>query len=152
MAQTIDILIAEDDENDRLLVSRAFARNSRNMSLAFASDGQELVDMLQSSQEVLAARLLLLDLKMPRMDGFQVLEWLRQHPVHRPNRIIVLSSSVDPRDAERSRSLGADLHLTKPHDSREYVRIATNLLQDIASTFTPIPPLQLLAAYGPQPP
>jgi CheY-like chemotaxis protein len=89
---------------------------------------------------------------MPRMDGFEVLEWLKHHPAHRPNRVVVLSSSVDPRDAERSRSLGADLHLTKPHDSREYVRIATHFLEETASNFTPLPRLQLLAAYGPQPP
>jgi CheY-like chemotaxis protein len=123
--RTIDILIAEDDENDRFLVSRAFAKNAQDLSLTFACDGQEAIDCLQSAA---SAILLLLDLKMPRLDGFQVLEWLAANRANRPDRVVVLSSSVDPNDMERTRALGADFHLTKPHDSRDYVRIARSLL------------------------
>jgi CheY-like chemotaxis protein len=129
MTQTIDILIAEDDENDRFLVSRAFANNAQELSFTFAGDGQEAIDHLQS---VSPARLLLLDIRMPRLDGFQVLEWLAANPDIRPGRVVVLTSSIDPKDQERSLQLGADLHLTKPHDSREYVRIARSLLDEMA--------------------
>jgi len=131
MKPTTDIIIAEDDENDRFIVSRAFENNPHNVSLAFACDGKEVIEHLQRLPGGNSAKLLVLDLKMPRMDGFQVLEWLSNHPNNRPARIVVLSSSADPSDSERSRQLGADLHLTKPHDSREYVRIVMSLLAQL---------------------
>jgi len=124
MSRSIDILIAEDDENDRFLLSRAFQRNAQDLLLKFAFDGREAIEHIQTGPP---AKLLLLDLKMPRLDGFQVLEWLAANPAKRPARIVVLSSSIDPRDMQRTRQLGADLHLIKPHDSREYVRIARNM-------------------------
>ena len=140
MTRQIDILVAEDDETDRFLVSRAFTKSGHELSLAFACDGEEVIDFVQSGTR---AKLLLLDLKMPRMDGFQVLEWLASNPANRPERVVVLSSSVDPHDMQRSRQLGADLHLTKPHDSREYVRIARSLVDDAScvpvSTSPPLP-------------
>lgn len=133
MGRAIDILIAEDDENDRLLVSRAFARSPRKYELAFVRDGQEAIEAMQNPGGGLVPSLLLLDLKMPRVDGFQVLQWLHEHPTYRPGRVVVLSSSVDPRDSVRSRALGVDLHLSKPHDSRDYVHVATSILQEMVS-------------------
>ena len=125
----IEILVAEDDETDRFLISRAFGKTEFGSSMVIARDGQEAVERLQSLGPGTRPKLLLLDLKMPRMDGFAVLEWLSSHPEQRPPLVVVLSSSVDPRDAERSAMLGADLHLTKPHDSREFVRLARELLE-----------------------
>lgn len=131
MQPATDILIAEDDENDRYLIRRAFSQSSTAFSFAFAGDGQEAIDYLVASPSGFKAKLLLLDLKMPRLDGFQVLEWLQKHPENRPARIVILTSSIDPRDAQRTQALGADLHLTKPHDAREYVRIAQGILDQL---------------------
>lgn len=128
----MDVLIAEDDENDRFLVARAFGKMAPTLALAFACDGHETIDQLEALPPSAAPKVLLLDLKMPRMNGFQVLEWLLEHPDRRPRRVLVLSSSIYPQDMERSRVLRADLHLTKPHDSRDYVRIATALLAQLA--------------------
>ncbi len=132
-----EILVAEDDETDRFLISRAFGKSEFRSSIVFACDGQEAVDHLESLGPGTRPRLLLLDLKMPRMDGFDVLEWLRSHPERRPGRVVVLSSSVDPRDAQRSGLLGADLHLANPHDSRDFARIAREVLDPLPHLRTP---------------
>jgi two-component system response regulator len=133
MRPATHVLIAEDDENDRYLISRTFTKNPTPLSIAFARDGQEAIEYLGALLPGSAPKLLLLDLKMPRMDGFRVLEWLQTHPGARPERIVVLTSSVDPRDAQRTRELGADLYVVKPHDAREYIRMTRGIVDEVRS-------------------
>jgi CheY-like chemotaxis protein len=138
MDKRITLLIAEDDENDRFLIARAFARAGTDAIIAFVRDGQETIEYLQKISRSPAPQspqlaLLLLDLKMPRLDGFQVLKWLTQNPGLRPRLIVVLSSSSDPMDTQRAEDLGADSYITKPHNASEYPRIAEELRNHVAS-------------------
>jgi len=139
MMSTTTILVAEDDENDRFLIQRAFTKTPLDITIAFACDGQETIEYLEQldcrSQTPVPkpSLFLLLDLKMPRIDGFQVLEWLLENPDHRPSQVVVFSSSSDPRDIERAKALGADSYTIKPHDIAEYVRIAQDLKSQIPS-------------------
>src|SRR5581483_8303423 len=115
-------LVAEDDPNDALLLHCAFKRAGIDAIIHFVSDGVEAIDYLRGKQlfEKVASSTLpgmfLLDLEMPRLDGFGVLEWLRKHPHLRPYRVVVFSSSESEQDLFRARDLGADLCLAKTCD------------------------------------
>src|SRR5215468_10472211 len=112
-------LVAEDDPNDALMLHCAFKRAGIGATIHFVSDGVEAIDYLRGKQlfEKVASStlpgMLLLDLEMPRLDGFGVLEWLRKHPHLRPYRVVVFSASQSAQDMARAASLGADLCLLK---------------------------------------
>src|SRR5215469_2164975 len=107
-------LVADDDPNDALLLHCAFKRAGIDTTIHFVSDGVEAIDYLRGKQlfEKVASSTLpgmfLLDLEMPRLGGFGVLEWLRKHPHLRPYRVVVFSSSNNAEDIVRATSLGAD--------------------------------------------
>ena len=137
MSNPTHILIAEDDENDRFLLELAFARLAiGNVSVTFVEDGEQAIAQLDSG---LCPVLLVLDLKMPRVDGFQVLEWLAQNPSRRPPVVSAFSSSGDPKDVARARALGADSYLVKPHNPEEYIKLARGLHEQAVKSAAPVP-------------
>jgi CheY-like chemotaxis protein len=127
------ILIAEDDEDDRFLIKYAFTKTAPALTVAFVCNGEEAIAYLLSRDRAAGAAekqppiLLLLDIKMPRINGFEVLEWLVNHPAHRPAMVVIFSSSADPKDLKRARELNCDGYFVKPCDSAEYLQIATEL-------------------------
>ncbi len=110
------LLVAEDDLSDQLLLRRAIEKAQLDVEPEFVRDGFEAVEALGQG---LHPALLLLDLKMPRMDGFQVLEWLQQHPESRPDHIVVLTSCWAGSDLNRSSRLGVEHYLVKQADPTE---------------------------------
>ena len=119
------VLIAVYDPIDVFLLERAFAAASAPVSLRFVRDGQEAIDYLEG-KEGFADRnanplpsLMLLDLKMPRLNGFDVLLWLRKQPGLKRLLVTVLTSSDHPEDINRAYDLGANSYLLKPHNSHE---------------------------------
>jgi CheY-like chemotaxis protein len=68
-------------------------------------------------------QLVLLDLKMPRLDGFDVLEWIRNEPCFKHLMVVIFSSSAEPRDIGRAYHLGANEYLVKPHSIEELNRL-----------------------------
>ena len=126
-------LVAEDDPNDALLLHWAFKRAGVNTTIHFVSDGVETIDYLRGKQlfETVASStlpgILLLDLDMPRMNGFGVLEWLRRHPHLRPYRVVVFSSSENAEDLVRATRMGADLCLAKTCDPMELANVVKAL-------------------------
>jgi len=119
------VLLAEDDENDVLLFNRAIKSSSFACEVNSVSDGQEAIDYLQSNppfqdkQAFPFPRFLILDLKMPRRSGFEVLEWLQEHPECKIIPTIVFSSSKMADDIKRAYQLGANSYFTKPNDYEE---------------------------------
>ncbi len=113
------ILVAEDDFSDQVLLRRAFEKAHLDVHPEFVSDGVEAVEFLEEANHEPHLALLLLDLRMPRMDGFQVLEWLQQHPDRRPNHVVVLSSCYADSDLSRSSRLGVEHYLVKQGDPAE---------------------------------
>jgi len=112
------ILIAENDENDSFSMQWAFKRAGLNNLIIFARDGEEAIELLQkksAGDAEIDARLLLLDIRMPRLDGFGVLKWLQDNRRFRPAHVVIFSSSCDPWDIERAKELGADDYKVKPH-------------------------------------
>lgn len=82
-----DVLIAEDDAPLRKLVSVALRREK--IVADTAADGEDAIRQLEASPR----RVLILDLMMPNVDGFQVIDWLKAHPAHRPHSVIVLTAA-----------------------------------------------------------
>jgi CheY-like chemotaxis protein len=119
------ILMAEDDENDVLFMQIALARSGLPYGLVVVRNGEQAVQYL-SGEGVYADRqrypkpcLLLLDVGMPVLSGLEVLEWLQHCPTAREFVVVVLTSSADPSDIERARSLGADDYRIKPSNAAD---------------------------------
>lgn len=123
----LTMLVAEDDPADAFLLERAFRKAAAHTQVSFVRDGVEAVHLLENCGEKLA--LILLDLKMPRMDGFEVLMWLAAHPELRPGLVVIFSSSNHLQDMNRAAALGADHYLVKPSDSSELLQIVQRLEQ-----------------------
>ncbi len=125
------VLLAEDDLDDAFLVQRAFKRAELPHRIVHLADGQQTVDFLTGTppfqRPAAVPDLLLLDLKMPRMDGFEVLEWLRCRPEFKSMRTVVLSSSDHEADISKARALGATDYFRKPGDPAELVRIVSTV-------------------------
>lgn len=120
MKSKLVILVAEDDPNDILLFQRAVQKAGLATSLQIARNGEDAISYLKGddvyadrSQHPLP-RLIFTDLKMPRVNGFELLEWLKKHEVCRRVPMIVLSSSNDPKDVQKAYELGANCYLLKP--------------------------------------
>jgi CheY-like chemotaxis protein len=107
------ILVAEDDENDVFLLRRAFQKAGLPHTLIHVRDGQEAINYLSGKNHA-KLKLFLLDLKMPFVDGFDVLLWLRARPQPICLPVVVLSSSSLPDDKNRAKELGANDYLAKP--------------------------------------
>jgi len=117
------ILLVEDDPNDQLLIRRAFAKAKLMNPLRLTKDGDEAVGYL-AGEGAFADRqanplpaLVMLDLKLPRRSGLEVLEWLRSQAGSLGRTpVVVLTSSRENRDVDRAYELGANSYLVKPVD------------------------------------
>lgn len=133
METPLRILVAEDQLNDVILLQRAFARAGVRPPIYFARDGQEVMDYLEGTPpfdnpvEFPLPNLLLLDLRLPRVSGFEVLEWLRNHPSLSRLLVVVFSESGEAGDVTRAYALGANAYIFKPKEADELVRIVERL-------------------------
>ncbi len=126
----VTLLLAEDDPDDRFMVLRALQRARAGLSVATVSDGIELVEYLDRLTPEALPRLLILDLNMPRMDGRQVLERMRDEPRWKTVPVVVLTTSVEPEDAQRVRTLGAAGFISKPDEFGTLIRVLARLLDE----------------------
>ncbi len=123
------ILIAEDNEDHVTLIKTAFVRACFLNPLQVVNDGVEAIAYLKGEgnyadrEQFPLPALLLLDLKMPNKDGFEVLEWIRHQPTLRDLRVVVLTTSDRIFDVQRAYDLGAKSFLTKPLDLRDFVQL-----------------------------
>ena len=116
------ILLVEDDPGDVFRIQRAFRKTNLASSLEVVSDGEKAIYYL-SGEEPYQDRdryplpsLVLLDLKLPRRSGFEVLSWLRNESTIKHLPVVVLTSSDQQVDIERAYALGANSYLAKPPD------------------------------------
>jgi CheY-like chemotaxis protein len=113
----IPVLVAEDNQDDRFFIERAASGLTRLNIVAWSKDGHETVEYLSDAKKGEIPEVLLLDLRMPRKDGFQVLEWLKEKKLPRL-LVVILSDSDNEADIHRALSLGADYYKLKPGDLR----------------------------------
>ena len=120
------ILLVEDREDDVFLIRKAFERAGLSNPVQVVRDGEQAISYLAGERkfsnraEYPLPWLILLDLKMPRVDGFEVLRWIRKQPGFNRIVVIVLTSSEEIRDVNRAYQLGANLYLAKPVDWRQF--------------------------------
>lgn len=123
------ILVAEDDENHALLLRRALKQSGCLNPVFFVQDGEEVITYLDGKGkfsnriEYPLPSLLLLDLKMPNKNGFEVLAWLRAHPTLNLLPVVVLTGSDESGDIKQAYQLGANSFLTKPVDIRDFIQM-----------------------------
>ena len=124
-----NILLAEDDANDVLLIQRAFRKAGLAYNLVVVNDGQQAIDYL-SGQGDYGQRehfpfpfLVLLDLKMPGVNGFEVLRWVRSEAKLKRLLVVVLTSSSSQADVDRAYELGANSYMVKPVQFEELVSL-----------------------------
>jgi CheY-like chemotaxis protein len=108
------LLLVEDNEADVLFFRRALMKLRPEAPLAVATSGNAAVDHLTNVHPPPA--LMLLDLKLPRMSGIEVLEWMKTRSELQSVRTIVLTSSSEERDVRRTHALGAVAYVVKPVD------------------------------------
>lgn len=127
------VLMADDDEDDRLLARDAFSECDPEVRLRFVEDGQELLDYLQGrgafeqrSSHPLPG-LILLDLNMPRKDGREALAEIKADPALRRIPVVVFTTSKAEEDVLRSYDLGVSSFISKPVSYEALVRLVATL-------------------------
>jgi len=124
--RALHLLVAEDDEDDRFFIERAFKKGGAGR-LNFVGNGEEVIDYLSGAGKFSDRRqfpypdLVLLDVRMPRLDGFSVLKWVRNQEAYHTLPVIMWTSSDDKRDVARASEFGANSFLEKPFSVDELV-------------------------------
>lgn len=124
------ILLVEDDDNDVVLLRRAFAKSRLANALKVVADGEAALAYLAGEapyEDRVLPELVLLDLKLPRKSGHEVLEWIRSQPGLRYLPVVVLTSSREKADLERAYALGANSYLVKPPDFEALIEMVQTL-------------------------
>jgi len=118
-----EILLVEDNPNDVELTVRALKKNRLSNKIIVLSDGEEALnfffpkdDRQSSTINLKKLRLILLDLKLPKVDGLEVLKQLKSHPSTSHIPIVVLTSSREDKDLIETYKLGVNSYITKPVD------------------------------------
>ncbi|MEW8248865.1 MAG: response regulator [Candidatus Thiodiazotropha sp.] len=126
------ILLIEDDRVDIMTVQRALQKNNISNPLHVARTGLQALDMLRGANGVVKLdplpALILLDLNLPKMSGIEFLQELRKDPELSALRIIVLTSSNEPRDRAAAFEYDVDDYIVKPHSFDEFTRAVAAIL------------------------
>jgi len=125
MYRHVRILVAEDSQDDRYFLKRAFLKAGINAPIGFVEDGVSAIEYLggkgrfRDRYDFPLPHLMIMDLKMPLLDGFGVLKWLRAQPGLCQLPVLVLSSSQEPNDVDLAHELGANGYTVKPSNPAE---------------------------------
>ncbi len=124
MMQKPVLLLVEDSEDDAFFFGRAFEKAELPLTFQRAENGAQAVEILRraATQKELLPRIIFLDLKMPVMNGFDVLAWMQTQTLPKIP-VIILSGSDQPSDMDRAYQLGAAAYLVKPISVAELRRI-----------------------------
>ena len=123
------VMLVEDDLNDIFLVKRAFKMAQLENPLQVVTDGEEATHYLSGHGKYAdrtahpLPKLIVMDIKMPRMSGFDVLEWIKHDGALRRIPVIIVSSSNRPEDIDRAYELGANAYMVKPVSYRAVERL-----------------------------
>jgi CheY-like chemotaxis protein len=133
MARSKQVLVVEDEAADVFLLRRAFSKSRLPVSLHFVHDGQEAINYLRGEEQYADRQanplpdLILLDIKTPKLNGFEVLGWLRQQPGLKRLPVSIFSSSSLKIDVNRAYELGANSFLIKPQEPAELADLINHL-------------------------
>jgi two-component system response regulator len=128
---TRPILLVEDNPDDEALALRAFNKLNISNKIVVARDGVEALDYLfgtgKYSEKPPLPAVILLDLKLPKLDGLQVLQRIREHEKTHILPVVILTSSREEQDMVQGYNLGANSYVRKPVDYNEFVGAVSQL-------------------------
>lgn len=129
---TMTILIADDDPDDRMFLEQALRQSGYTQEIKFVEDGEELMEYLRqqgryTEQSAPWPNLLILDLNMPRKNGFQALEEVKDDPKLRRLPVIVMTTSSAAEDVVKTYNLGVNSFVTKPFNFNRLVEMIMTL-------------------------
>jgi len=128
---TVEILLVEDDEVDVMNVQRAFKKNHINNNLHVAGNGLEALALLRGDDKtpklIPRPKIILLDLNMPKMNGIEFLQALREDPELKPISVFVLTTSGDERDIIAAHQLNVAGYILKPVELESFVQALATL-------------------------
>lgn len=136
MDENRSILLIEDDENDVILIQRALDKGGLNAPVHVARDGEEAIEYFSGTGKYENAALhplpsiVLLDLRLPKRSGLEVLEWLKSHENLALLPVVVFTNSTEDKDIKQAYALGANSYLKKP-----YTLAATTALLKAVSAY-----------------
>ncbi|QCP49147.1 response regulator [Trinickia violacea] len=130
--QSVSIILIEDDDGHATLIQRNLRRAGLTNGFIRLTDGQEAIDYFfgddaRFEHDALSAPVILLDLKMPRIDGLEVLRRLKTDPRTASLPVIMLTTTDDPREIERCYELGCNVYVTKPVESEAFIEAVRRL-------------------------
>ena len=131
--RTTTILLVEDNADDEKLTLRAFKKSNIKNEVVVARDGAEALDYLFGTGQFagrdmnVMPQLILLDLKLPKIDGLEVLRQLRADPRTKLLPVVILTSSKEQEDLIRGYSLGANSYVRKPIDFNQFIEAMQQL-------------------------
>ncbi|GAB3885223.1 response regulator [Spirosoma agri] len=125
---TYSVFVADDDDDDRLLMKVAFDLRCPEANIRFAIDGLDLLEALNDSPD--RPCLIILDLNMPRLNGLESLQILRNTPVYIHTPIIVFSTSDNDQDKAEAYAKGANEYIVKPVDMHALAELVNKLKED----------------------
>ncbi len=118
-----NLFLVDDDEDDIYLARLTFNEHFSNWKLTTFGDGQELIDYLTEPTTHALPDLIILDLNMPRLTGFETLNLVKQHPRWNRIPVAILTTSSNPEDRTRSEELGAGAFISKPATIEQLARV-----------------------------
>ncbi len=131
MNKEVTILLADDDEGHASLVKKNLKRAGIINEIIRFKDGQEALDFFYGKSEIIIDKgkpyLLILDIKMPKMNGFDVLKKLKSDEVYKKMPIIMLTTTDNPDEIEKCHLLGCSNYITKPVEYQKFVEIIRQL-------------------------
>lgn len=126
MGVLAEILLVEDNPNDAELAIRALKKNNLANNLVHLEDGQEALDYLFDENNEMP-KLILMDVKMPRVDGIEVLRKLKSDEKRKVIPVVMLTSSKEDKDIIEAYNLGVNAYIVKPVDFDQFVKAVTQL-------------------------
>lgn len=122
------IWIADDDDDDRLMIKDAFEELDYKEDLYFFENGEKIIEIINNSKFT-KPNLIILDLNMPKIDGYEVLSFIKNNKAINDINVIILTTSKSEEDRSKALSMGAKDFITKPYRFTEMLKIAEDLIK-----------------------
>lgn len=125
-----EVLLVEDDPNDAELIVRAFKKEKLTMSLVHLRDGAEAMDYVnirRARERASLPKVIMLDLKLPKLNGLEVLRKLKSDVLTRDIPVVILTSSQEESDIAQAYSLGVNSYILKPIESDEFSKTVVDM-------------------------
>lgn len=126
-SNVIEILLVEDNPNDAELTIRALKKQNLANNLLHVKDGEEALEFLYSDENHIMPKVILLDLKMPKVDGIEVLQKIKKDEHKKVIPIVILTSSKEEQDILKAYELGVNAFVVKPVEFDLFMKVIADL-------------------------